>query len=139
MYIPRVYTNVHLKNFIIVSKRSEVVDNTQKSLVRWAHSFAAPPSPNLDRLKHEIIEKFHPICFQIKRDCTFGTHLHDSHFMGILCSPSFEGKTYKEINSMVDKVLESIGLKGRVRLHCQPPSKFNKMYRHTRWKWNLDK
>ncbi|PHJ21750.1 hypothetical protein CSUI_004402 [Cystoisospora suis] len=93
------------------------------SWCRSAHKFAAPPCPNLLLLRRTLQERFHPILFHIKNDTTMGNYVYDQHFKGILCSPLFEGKSYKEINAMVGRVLEDIGMnKSRVKLHCQPPS-----------------
>ncbi|CDJ43020.1 hypothetical protein, conserved [Eimeria tenella] len=91
---------------------------------RFAHKFAAPECPNLLKLRKAIEQNFKPICFYVKNDYAMGHHVYDQHFYGILCSPLFEGKSYKQINAMVDRVLEPLGLGGRVKLHCQPPSRF---------------
>ncbi|SBT80757.1 conserved Plasmodium protein, unknown function [Plasmodium malariae] len=106
---------------------------------KYAHKFASPDCPNLMNIKKVIYEKLKPICFHIKQDYTMGHHVHDMHFYGILCSPLFENKSYKEMNSMVEKLMSEINLAGRVKLHCQPPSRFNKMKKHIRWRWNLEK
>lgn len=106
---------------------------------RFAHKFAAPECPNLLRLRSAIEQNLNPICFYIKNDYAMGHHVYDQHFYGILCSPLFEGKTYGQINAMVDSVLKPIGLKGRVKLHCQPPSRFEKMRHRLRWRWQLEK
>ncbi|PFH35197.1 hypothetical protein BESB_060840 [Besnoitia besnoiti] len=92
------------------------------SAVRSAHKFAAPPCPNLLLLRKSIHQRLQPILFFLKNDTTMGNYVYDQHFKGVLCSPLFEGKSYKEINAMVDRVLEDIGLSGRVKLYCQPPS-----------------
>ncbi|KAL8424588.1 hypothetical protein Efla_003704 [Eimeria flavescens] len=106
---------------------------------RLAHKFAAPECPNLLKLRMAIEQNFQPICFYVKNDYAMGHHVYDQHFYGILCSPVFEGKTYGQINAMVDRVLEPIGLKGRVKLHCQPPSRFEKMRHRVHWRWQLEK
>lgn len=106
---------------------------------RFAHKFAAPECPNLLRLRSAIEQNLHPICFYVKNDYAMGHHVYDQHFYGILCSPFFEGKTYVQINAMVDRVLEPIGLKGRVKLYCQPPSRFENMRHRLRWRWQLEK
>ncbi|EDO07128.1 uncharacterized protein BBOV_IV007740 [Babesia bovis T2Bo] len=103
------------------------------------HKYAAPSTPNLDAITAAINAKLQPICFHIKNDPNYSTYVYDQHFYGILCSPLFEGKSYKEINAMVEQILEPLGLKGCVRLNCQPPSRFHKLRNHIRWRWNVDK
>ncbi|KAK1441950.1 hypothetical protein BgAZ_502820 [Babesia gibsoni] len=103
------------------------------------HKYAAPSSPKLDAMRAAITAKLQPICFQVKNDPDYSTYVYDEHFYGILCSPLFEGKTYTEINAMVDEILEPLGLKGAVKLNCQPPSKFFKLRNHVRWRWNLNR
>ncbi|CDR97543.1 hypothetical protein, conserved [Babesia bigemina] len=102
------------------------------------HKYAAPSTPKLDALRSAISAKLQPIYFHIKNDPNYGTYVYDEHFYGVLCSPLFEGKTYTEINAMVDQILEPLGLKAAVRLNCQPPSRFFKLRRHIRWRWNVD-
>lgn len=106
---------------------------------RLAHKFAAPECPNLLKLRAAVEQNLQPICFYVKNDYAMGHHVYDQHFYGILCSPLFEGKTYAQINAMVDRLLEPIGLKGRVKLHCQPPSRFEKLRGRLRWRWQLEK
>nr|PVC49762.1 hypothetical protein MACL_00002782 [Theileria orientalis] len=89
------------------------------------HKYAAPHGPKLQALKEAITSKLNPICFYVKNDPNYSTYVQDEHFYGILCSPLFEGKTYSEMNEMVNGVLEPLNLKGRVRLNCQPPSRYN--------------
>ncbi|KFG60835.1 hypothetical protein TGRUB_225720 [Toxoplasma gondii RUB] len=107
--------------------------------VRAAHKFAAPPCPNLLLLRKTIHQRLQPILFFLKNDVTMGNYVYDQHFKGVLCSPLFEGKSYKEIYAMVDRVLEDIGLSGRVKLYCEPPSLLHKMKYHVRKHWPLEK
>ncbi|CDJ68261.1 hypothetical protein, conserved [Eimeria necatrix] len=100
------------------------LDCTETQQARFAHKFAAPECPNLLKLRKAIEQNFKPVCFYVKNDYAMGHHVYDQHFYGILCSPLFEGKSYRQINAMVDRVLEPLGLGGRVKLHCQPPSRF---------------
>ncbi|GBE62378.1 hypothetical protein, conserved [Babesia ovata] len=72
------------------------------------HKYAAPSTPKLDALRSAISAKLQPICFHVKNDPNYGTYVYDEHFYGILCSPLFEGKTYTEINAMVDQILEPL-------------------------------
>uniref|UniRef100_UPI00389B3A8B mL179 n=1 Tax=Toxoplasma gondii TaxID=5811 RepID=UPI00389B3A8B len=104
-----------------------------------AHKFAAPPCPNLLLLRKTIHQRLQPILFFLKNDVTMGNYVYDQHFKGVLCSPLFEGKSYKEIYAMVDRVLEDIGLSGRVKLYCEPPSLLHKMKYHVRKHWPLEK
>ena len=69
---------------------------------------------------------------------TCSVQVHDTHFIGICCSPKFEGKTHKQINEMVDAIAEEVGVKGRVKLLCQPPSKWHMLKRRSRHKWDFD-
>ncbi|EKX72959.1 conserved hypothetical protein [Theileria equi strain WA] len=108
------------------------------SRLLYHHKYAAPPGPKLEALRSAIISKLQPICFYVKNDPNYATYVHDEHFYGILCSPMFEGKSYAEINQMIEKILEPLELKGRVRLNCQPPSRYHKLKRHIRWRWNLE-
>ncbi|UVC49731.1 hypothetical protein MACK_003841 [Theileria orientalis] len=103
------------------------------------HKYAAPQGPKLQSLKDAITSKLNPICFYVKNDPNYSTYVQDEHFYGILCSPLFEGKTYSEMNEIVNGILEPLNLKGRVRLNCQPPSRYNKLKRHIRLRWNLDR
>nr|CEL68982.1 TPA: hypothetical protein BN1204_047090 [Neospora caninum Liverpool] len=107
--------------------------------LRFAHKFAAPPCPNLLLLRKNIHQRLQPILFFLKNDTTMGNYVYDQHFKGVLCSPLFEGKSYKEIYAMVDRVLEDIGLSGRVKLYCEPPSLLHKMKYHVRKHWPLEK
>ncbi|CEM05421.1 unnamed protein product [Vitrella brassicaformis CCMP3155] len=109
--------------------------------VRHAHKFAAGPTPNLDTIKRTVYQKMQPVHFAIKNDYTVGNYVYDKHFYGLLCSPLFEGKSYKEMHELVQRELEAAGIeRGRVFLHCEPPSRWNKIqHKHVRWRWNLEK
>eukprot|EP00916_Digyalum_oweni_P015346 GHVL01025105.1.p1 GENE.GHVL01025105.1~~GHVL01025105.1.p1 ORF type:complete len:145 (+),score=4.69 GHVL01025105.1:51-437(+) len=109
--------------------------------LRFAHRRAVPAAPNLEALRKIVHQKLRPIHFEIKFDFEYGTFPRDfdHHFKGILCSPLFEGKSYEEINKLVDDTLDEIGLKGFVRLHCQPPSRYHKMHRMKIQRWNMEK
>ncbi|BAM41297.1 conserved hypothetical protein [Theileria orientalis strain Shintoku] len=72
------------------------------------HKYAAPHGPKLQALKEAITSKLNPICFYVKNDPNYSTYVQDEHFYGILCSPLFEGKTYSEMNEMVNGVLEPL-------------------------------
>eukprot|EP00931_Biecheleriopsis_adriatica_P098908 TRINITY_DN73094_c0_g1_i1.p1 TRINITY_DN73094_c0_g1~~TRINITY_DN73094_c0_g1_i1.p1 ORF type:complete len:148 (+),score=25.42 TRINITY_DN73094_c0_g1_i1:30-473(+) len=107
--------------------------------VRSAHKFACPPSPNLEALRKILTERLVPVHFFIRNNLTFTNYVWDKHFIGIICSPKFEGKTHKEINQMVDDICDEVGMKGRVRLMAQPPSRWHMMKRRTRRRWDFDR
>eukprot|EP00389_Voromonas_pontica_P001464 GDKH01002187.1.p1 GENE.GDKH01002187.1~~GDKH01002187.1.p1 ORF type:complete len:137 (-),score=18.23 GDKH01002187.1:94-504(-) len=106
---------------------------------RFAHKFAAPPCPNLNKLRSMVWTKFYPIHFELQNDYNYGTHIYDTHFKGILCSPKFEGKTYAEMNRMFNEECFKVGLKKRVKMHCEPPSRFLKMKKFVRHHWNMER
>uniref|UniRef100_A0A3B0MTB2 Uncharacterized protein n=1 Tax=Theileria annulata TaxID=5874 RepID=A0A3B0MTB2_THEAN len=83
------------------------------SLFRKHHKYTAPPGPKLQSLKEAITSKLNPICFYVKNDPNYSTYVHDEHFY--------------------------VKLKGRVHLNCQPPSRYNKLKRHIRLRWNLER
>ncbi|CAL1132225.1 unnamed protein product [Cladocopium goreaui] len=85
------------------------------------YKFATPPSPNLEKL--------------------LGTpgDVWDQHFIGIMCSPKFEGKTHKEMRQMVEDLCAEVGLPGRVHMICQPPSRWHMMKARTKRRWDFDR
>eukprot|EP00434_Breviolum_minutum_P006883 symbB.v1.2.006074.t1/scaffold332.1/size322744/9 len=107
--------------------------------VRWSHKFATPPSPNLEKLRQILTVRLVPVHFFLRNNITFQTHVWDQHFIGIMCSPKFEGKTHKEINRMVEELCEEVGMGGRVRILCQPPSRWHMMKHRTRRRWDFDR
>eukprot|EP00388_Colpodella_angusta_P001180 GDKJ01003890.1.p1 GENE.GDKJ01003890.1~~GDKJ01003890.1.p1 ORF type:complete len:123 (-),score=18.68 GDKJ01003890.1:55-423(-) len=116
-----------------------LVDTFRFNTARFAHSFAAGPSPNLEKLRAAVHQHLSPIAFDVQNDYTFGNHVYDRHFKGYLCSPLFEGKTYPEINEMVENVLKGIEMEGSCKFHCQPPSRWLKMKRLTRKRLSMEK
>eukprot|EP00933_Yihiella_yeosuensis_P072459 TRINITY_DN80843_c0_g1_i1.p1 TRINITY_DN80843_c0_g1~~TRINITY_DN80843_c0_g1_i1.p1 ORF type:complete len:164 (+),score=19.51 TRINITY_DN80843_c0_g1_i1:91-582(+) len=106
---------------------------------RTHFKFAKPPSPNLDALRKALTEKLVPVHFFLRNNLTFTNFVWDQHFIGIMCSPKFEGKSHKEINDMVDSICDEVGMKGRVRILCQPPSRWHMMKRRTRKRWDFDR
>merc|ERR1719324_850083 len=109
--------------------------------VRTHYRFARPPSPVLDELRRVITVKLTPVHFYVVNDLGYGytTWAYDMHFRGILCSPKFEGKTYKEMHTMVNDCAAEAGLpEGRLKMICQPPSRWNMMRKRARRRWNLD-
>mmetsp|Transcript_61751 Transcript_61751/g.170785 ORF Transcript_61751/g.170785 Transcript_61751/m.170785 type:complete len:191 (-) Transcript_61751:140-712(-) len=105
---------------------------------RAYHKFAKPPSPNLDNIRRVISEKLTPIYFYARNNLIFTNWVWDMHFVGVICSPKFEGKTHKEMNAMVEECCEAVGMKGRVKLICHPPSRWHMMRRRARKRWYLD-
>eukprot|EP00929_Paragymnodinium_shiwhaense_P039175 TRINITY_DN20600_c0_g1_i1.p1 TRINITY_DN20600_c0_g1~~TRINITY_DN20600_c0_g1_i1.p1 ORF type:complete len:195 (-),score=30.28 TRINITY_DN20600_c0_g1_i1:282-809(-) len=107
--------------------------------VRDFRKFACPPKPNLDALRKVIMVRLTPVYFYLKNDPKFNpTVLWDAHFKGICCSPKFEGKSFKEINAMVEECAEEVGMGGRISMFCQPPSKWHLMRRRGRRRWTGD-
>eukprot|EP00927_Polykrikos_kofoidii_P011423 TRINITY_DN14844_c0_g1_i1.p1 TRINITY_DN14844_c0_g1~~TRINITY_DN14844_c0_g1_i1.p1 ORF type:complete len:206 (-),score=25.95 TRINITY_DN14844_c0_g1_i1:106-723(-) len=106
--------------------------------VRAIHKFAKPDSPNLDNLRRVFTEKLVPVHFYLITDGRFTNWVWDMHFRGICCSPKFEGKTYKEINDMVNALCKEVGMEGRVRMTCEPPSRWFKLRRLNRKRWHID-
>ena len=96
-------------------------------LSRWrsAHKWAAPPSPNMESIKHAVNQNLSPIYFSIRNDISAGPWNTDQNFYGILCSPKFEGKDYKEMYSLLNEALKPIGMSGRCRFSLEPPSRWN--------------
>mmetsp|Transcript_140972 Transcript_140972/g.351519 ORF Transcript_140972/g.351519 Transcript_140972/m.351519 type:complete len:173 (-) Transcript_140972:103-621(-) len=107
--------------------------------VRSYHKFAKPDSPNLDALRKVITEKLTPVHFYLRNNLIFTNWVYDMHFVGIICSPKFEGKSHKEMNAMVDACAEEVGMGGRVRCICQPPSRWHMMRRRSRHRWDFDR
>ncbi|CAJ1364621.1 unnamed protein product [Effrenium voratum] len=108
--------------------------------VRCSYRYACPPSPNLVKLRQLITEKLVPVHFFIRnKKLTPWPWVWDTDFMGICCSPKFEGKTHKEINEMVDELAAQVGMRGRVRLLCQPPSRWHMLKRRARSRWDFDR
>mmetsp|Transcript_15616 Transcript_15616/g.35887 ORF Transcript_15616/g.35887 Transcript_15616/m.35887 type:complete len:133 (+) Transcript_15616:43-441(+) len=106
---------------------------------RWHFKFKKPPSPNLDALRKVMTERLTPVHFFLRVDLNFGRiSAWDRHFKGICCSPKFEGKTFAEINTMVEECCKEVGMEGRVRMICQPPSRWHMMRRRARRRWDLD-
>ena len=97
----------------------------ERSLVRLAHKWASPPSPNMDALKLAIHEQLSPIYFTIRNDISAGPWNTDQNFYGLICSPKFEGKDYQEMYRIVEEVLISLGMNGRCRFSLEPPSRWN--------------
>mmetsp|Transcript_24640 Transcript_24640/g.43938 ORF Transcript_24640/g.43938 Transcript_24640/m.43938 type:complete len:145 (-) Transcript_24640:18-452(-) len=106
---------------------------------RSYYKFAKPPSPNLDALRQLLTERLVPVHFFLRNNLTFTNFVWDKHFIGIMCSPKFEGKSHKEINAMVDDIADEVGMRGQVRIVCQPPSKWHMMKRRTRKRWDFDR
>mmetsp|Transcript_65577 Transcript_65577/g.125079 ORF Transcript_65577/g.125079 Transcript_65577/m.125079 type:complete len:170 (-) Transcript_65577:65-574(-) len=111
---------------------------SQLGSIRGYYRFARPPGPNADKLRQIITERLTPVCFYLKNDLAYANWVYDMHFMGILCSPKFEGKTFKEINAMVNACAAEAGMEGRVRMICQPPSRWHMLRKRARKRWNLD-
>mmetsp|Transcript_69414 Transcript_69414/g.140605 ORF Transcript_69414/g.140605 Transcript_69414/m.140605 type:complete len:146 (+) Transcript_69414:1-438(+) len=109
------------------------------SAVRYSYKFATPPSPNLEKLRHVLTVKLVPIHFFLRNDITFGNYVWDQHFIGIMCSPKFEGKTHKEMRQMVEDLCAEVGLPGRVHMICQPPSRWHMMKARTKRRWDFDR
>eukprot|EP00930_Biecheleria_cincta_P050433 TRINITY_DN35601_c0_g1_i1.p1 TRINITY_DN35601_c0_g1~~TRINITY_DN35601_c0_g1_i1.p1 ORF type:complete len:151 (+),score=17.34 TRINITY_DN35601_c0_g1_i1:91-543(+) len=105
---------------------------------RSHYKFAKPPSPNLDALRKVLTERLVPVHFFLRNNLTFTNYVWDKHFIGICCSPKFEGKSHKEMNELVDDICDEVGMKGRVRLLCHPPSRWHMMKRRSRKKWDFD-
>ena len=100
----------------------------QRSISRFAHKWASPPSPNLTSIQNAIQAELKPIFFAIRNDIATGPWNSDQNFYGLLCSPKFEGKEYAEMYRMVDDVLAPLGMSGRCRLSLEPPSRWNVCY-----------
>ena len=100
----------------------------QRSISRFAHKWAAPPSPNLVSIKQAIQENLNPIYFTVRNDIATGPWNSDQNFYGLLCSPKFEGKDYAEMYAMLNVVLEPLGMSGRCRFSLEPPSRWNVCY-----------
>ena len=107
-------------------------------IVRYAHSFVKPPTPNMDMVKQRIIEKLQPIYFQCRQDIWKGAWVNDEFFYGAICSPQFEGKNYREMKIMVEDVLDPIGMKDRCRFFMNPPSRWAKFNQIRKRHWGLD-
>mmetsp|Transcript_126196 Transcript_126196/g.200156 ORF Transcript_126196/g.200156 Transcript_126196/m.200156 type:complete len:155 (+) Transcript_126196:70-534(+) len=107
-------------------------------LVRTYYRFARPASPKLDELRKVLTERLTPVHFFLKNDLCYANWVYDMHFTGIMCSPKFEGKSYKEIHDMVNACCAEVGMEGRVRMICQPPSRWHMMRKRARKRWNLD-
>ncbi|CAK9064549.1 Hypothetical protein SCF082_LOCUS33211 [Durusdinium trenchii] len=110
------------------------------SPIRYSHKFATPPSPNLEKLRQIYTVKLVPLHFYLRNNLHVGSgYIWDEFFIGIMCSPKFEGKTHKEMNQMVEDLAAEVGMSGRVRMICQPPSRWHMMRRRTRKRWDFDR
>ena len=96
-----------------------------RSVRRWAHKWASPPSPNMESIKQAVNQNLSPIYFTIRNDVSAGPWNTDQNFYGLLCSPKFEGKDYNEMHSMLEEILRPIGMAGRCRFSLEPPSRWN--------------
>ena len=111
-----------------------------RSQIRFAHKFAAPPSPNLNRIQQAVYKTLKPIQFNIKNNAQMGSHLYDEWFVGVICSPRFEGKSFNQINLMVANTMKLAGVDPiRCRFRCQPPSRHHMLKRDIAKRWPLDK
>mmetsp|Transcript_32060 Transcript_32060/g.74889 ORF Transcript_32060/g.74889 Transcript_32060/m.74889 type:complete len:155 (+) Transcript_32060:30-494(+) len=106
--------------------------------VRSSYKFAPPPSPNLVALRKILTERLVPVHFYLRNNLTFCNYVWDMHFIGICCSPKFEGKSHKEINKMVEDICAEVGMQGRVQMICHPPSRWHMMRRRARRRWDFD-
>ncbi|CAD7950000.1 unnamed protein product [Amoebophrya sp. A25] len=104
----------------------------------FSKKFKRPPSPNYDKIRDVIYQKFQPVQFYLNNDGEGGPYVFDQHFKGLLCSPKFEGVDPIEMYKMVEREMAQIGLAGRVRLNCQPPSRFHMLHRTVRKRWGID-
>mmetsp|Transcript_7324 Transcript_7324/g.14319 ORF Transcript_7324/g.14319 Transcript_7324/m.14319 type:complete len:178 (+) Transcript_7324:233-766(+) len=111
----------------------------RRTQTRRAHKKAAPPCPNLENIRRIVHQKLQPIEFRLKNNYPAAGWHYDILFKGLLCSPLFEGKTYGEMKDMVDQAMTEIGMKGRVYLHCEPPSRYEKMRRLVQKRWPIEK
>lgn len=61
----------------------------------------------------------------MQNDKNAGNYLYDKHYWGYICSPKFEGKTYKEMKDMLKDLLERCEMgEGRCRFKLEPPSRW---------------
>jgi|LauGreDrversion4_2_1035121.scaffolds.fasta_scaffold85703_1 hypothetical protein len=97
----------------------------QRSVLAFAHKWAAPPSPVMDAIKTTIQAQLSPIYFTIRNDISAGPWNTDQNFYGLICSPKFEGKKYEEMFLMVNEILTPLGVAGRCRFSLEPPSRWN--------------
>ncbi|EER05536.1 hypothetical protein Pmar_PMAR011564 [Perkinsus marinus ATCC 50983] len=90
--------------------------------IRHYHKFVRPEAPNQDNLKKTITRELQPIAFEMQNDKNAGNYLYDKHYWGYICSPKFEGKTYKEMKDMLKDLLERCEMgEGRCRFKLEPP------------------
>ncbi|KAF4658623.1 hypothetical protein FOL46_006888 [Perkinsus olseni] len=81
-----------------------------------------------------------PIAFEMQNDKNAGNYLYDKHYWGYICSPKFEGKTYKEMKEMLAELLEKCDMtEGRCRFKLEPPSRWEKLKRIRRRRFSLDR
>ena len=106
--------------------------------VRWAHSFVKPETPNMDAIKRTIVENLSPIYFQCRQDIFKGAWVNDMHFYGAICSPAFEGKAYHEMQAMIDKLMQPLGMQDRTRFFLNPPSRWSKFRKIRQQHWGMD-
>ena len=58
---------------------------------------------------YHIILYYVLFCIILHLSCIFFYKMLSFYLQGILCSPLFEGKTYGQMNAMVNRVLEPLG------------------------------
>mmetsp|Transcript_20827 Transcript_20827/g.17777 ORF Transcript_20827/g.17777 Transcript_20827/m.17777 type:complete len:115 (+) Transcript_20827:3-347(+) len=110
------------------------------SSTRCYHKFVRPEAPNQDNLKKIITKELQPIAFEMQNDKNAGNYLYDKHYWGYICSPKFEGKTYKEMKEMLKELLDKCDMgEGRCRFKLEPPSRWEKLKRIRRRHFSLDR
>ena len=79
----------------------------------------------MEVIRSAVNQHLSPIYFNIRNDLSAGPWNTDENFYGIICSPKFEGKEYKEMYSLLNGVLEPLGMVQRCRFSLEPPSRWN--------------
>jgi hypothetical protein len=110
----------------------------RSSLVKLAHKWASPPSPNMEAIKRAVFDGLSPIYFTIRGEQAAGPWNTDQNFYGIICSSKFEGKTRSEMRAMMSNLLAPLNMDDRCRFSLEPPSRWDRLYRKKRWRWGVD-